>query len=204
MVNWLLASFHWLLIIGGLLLLIAACLVAWVIQQQPWAWRDDDKQGHRYYRTSFNDHRRWVVADDAGWIDGSWRWKWQARLEARKWTVTDEPPEYESDDWQIPLPPIEDEPGDEWATELHAIAIDLPGPVAGAEAPGYGRAGELHSYADAFPPVLQLGRPFDGGDKTAARVELHRLTVWNRVEAARRELALECGITYRPMEAIAA
>ena len=150
MVNWLLAQFHWLLVIGGLLLLIAACLGAWVIQRQPWAWRDD-------------------------------------------------PPEYDPDDWQVPLPPIEDEPGDEWAGALHHIALDFPAPQLARSG-----GGELHPYEHAFPPVLQLGRPFDGGDKTAARVELHAMSVRNRVEAARMRLAEECGIRYVPMEAIAA
>jgi len=34
----------------------------------------------RYYRT---DYGRWVVADCAGWLPGSWRFKWLARWATR-------------------------------------------------------------------------------------------------------------------------
>ena len=144
--EWLLAEFHWLFVMGLLVLMIAGCLVAHVRAEH--VRRDDDKQGRKYYRTSVRDHRRWVAADDAGWIDGSWRWKWQARLEARKWTVINDPPEYAPDD-ETDLPPIEEEPGDEWADELHNIGQDIA-----AEPAWSWRAEVMHRWK----PVLALGQ----------------------------------------------
>jgi hypothetical protein len=80
---------------------------------------------------------------------------------------------------------------------------DLPAPAAGN--PQGSRGGGLQPiYEDhPLPSVLNLGREYSGDDKTAERVWVRQRMAWDRVEAARRELAVECGIEWVPMDHIA-
>ena len=91
--------------------------------------------------------------------------------------------------------------------DLEAAEQYLPGPVSVTATGQAHWAGELHhdddwwqDYARSFPAILHFGQPGSGDAKTETRAAMFGMTVWNRVEAARRALAVECGIAYRPMD----
>src|SRR5215472_4918484 len=42
MTAWLLAEFHWLFVIGLLVLVIAGCVAGWALQRQAWYYADDE------------------------------------------------------------------------------------------------------------------------------------------------------------------
>jgi len=104
--EWLLAEFHWLFVMGLLVLVIAGCVAGWALQRQAWYYTDDEADLLRF------------AAD-----------------------VAEMQP--------VILPPIEDDPGDEWADELHAIGQDIA-----AEPAWSWRAEVMHRWK----PVLALGQ----------------------------------------------